>query len=300
MTPGRALPVAAACLGVVPFLSACVVHVDSGGFTERKEQRFATDGQPVVDLDTFDGAIEVMAWDKPEVLVQVEMRASSEALLDDVDVRMTQDGTTVTVKAALKERDGWDLPARSISRSARIVATVPVESIVRLRSADGSLRVEGIRGRVDARTADGRIVMRQVAGDVVADSGDGSVQIEELDGRCVAGTRDGSVLVSGRLRALKATSGDGSVTIRATDGSEVSEDWEIETADGGVLLALPDALDARIDARTNDGRIALSGFPDLPVTRDGDARTLQTVLGAGTHALRIRTADGGISLKRAH
>jgi len=276
------------------------VHVDSGGFTARQERRFAIEGQPMLDLDTFDGAIEVQAWDKPEVLVRVESRASSRPLLDSIDIEMAQEGREVRVKASVPRSEGWELRT-GIARSAKLVATVPFDSQVRLRSGDGSVRVERVRGRIEARTDDGRIVMREVAGDIVADSGDGSVQMEDVDGRCTVSTRDGSVLVTGRLRgALKATSGDGSVTIKAAEGSEVSDDWQIETSDGGIVLALPDVIDARLDARTSDGRIALNGYPEMPIEREGSGRSLQTVFGAGTRQVRLRTGDGSITLKRAY
>ena len=276
------------------------MHVDSGGFSARKEQRFTVEGTPVVELDTFDGAIEVHAWDRAEVLVRVESRASSKALLESIDIDMTQTGSRVDVKVTAPRSDSWDLSSGGSSRTAKVIASVPADSQVRVRSGDGSLHVERVRGRIDARTNDGRIVMREVSGEIVADSGDGSVRMEDVDGRCTVTTRDGSVLVSGRLRgALRATTGDGSVTIRAADGSEVSEDWQIETTDGGVMLALPDQLDARIDARTNDGRIALNGFPDVPIEREGESRSFQAVFGNGAHALRIRTGDGSITLKRA-
>ena len=296
----RALPVASACLSLVPLLAGCVVHVDSGGFTARQEQQFTVEGTPTIDLDTFDGAIEVQAWDRSEVLVRVESRASSKPLLESMDVVMDQVGSEVRVRVSVPKSDGWELRT-GINRSAKLVAKVPVDSQVRLRSGDGSVRVERVRGRVEARTEDGRIVMREVTGDILADSGDGSVQMEDVDGQCTVSTRDGSVLVTGRLRgALKATTGDGSVTVKAAEGSEVSEDWDIETSDGGIVLALPELIDARLDARTSDGRIALNGYPDLTVEQEGDARSLQTVFGTGARRLRVRTGDGSITLKRAY
>lgn len=299
MSVMRPVPVAAACLGLVPFLAGCVVHVDSGGFTARKEQRFSVTGRPTIDLDTFDGAIEVQAWNKPEVLVVVESRASSKALLEGINIETDSDDSRVTLKVTARDQGGWSFESGGVSRSAKLIATVPIDSEVRLRSGDGSVHVERVRGLIHARTDDGRIVMRGVAGEMVADSGDGSVQMEDVDGRCTVSTRDGSVLVSGRLRGgLKATTGDGSVTVRAADGSDVSEDWQIETADGGVVLALPERIDARLDARTNDGRIALNGYPDLTVEREGDSRSLQTVFGKGDRVMRIRTGDGSITLKR--
>jgi hypothetical protein len=288
------------CAGLATPLAGCFVHVDSGGFSSRDEMHFLVKGRPVIDLSTFDGAIEVRSWDKPEVLVQVELRASSKPLLESIDVAGGSQDSHVTVKATVASSSGWELSSRGVRRSARLVATVPVDSEVRLHSGDGSVSVERVRGRIDARTEDGRIVMRGVGGDIVADTGDGSIQMEDVDGRCTVSTRDGSVLVSGRLRGgLKATSGDGSVTVRAADGSEVI-DWNIETGDGGVLLALPERLDARLDLETSDGRIAMNGFADLPVEQDGDRRSVQAVLGSGGGSLRIRTGDGAITLKRSH
>lgn len=296
----RVLSAAAACLGLAPVLAGCVVHVDSGGFTARQEQRFTIEGEPTIELDTFDGAIEVQAWDRPEVLVRVESRASSRALLESIDVDMQHEARDVRVTVTVSASDGWQITT-GIARSAKLVASVPTDSRVRLRSGDGSVRVERVRGRVEARTDDGRIVMREVVGEVVAHSGDGSVQMEDVDGRCTVSTRDGSVLVTGRLRgALKATTGDGSVTVKAADGSEVSEDWQIETNDGAILVALPEAIDARLDARTSDGRIALNGYPEVPTEKEGTGRSLQAVLGRGTHLVRLRTGDGSITLKRAY
>ena len=300
MRLARALPVVC-CAGLASGVAGCVVHVDSGGFSSRNEMHFKVEGRPIVDLTTFDGAIEVRSWGKSEVLVRSEARASSKPLLESIDVAGSNQDSHVVVTAKIKEASSWELSSGAMSRSVRLVAMVPVDSEVRLRSGDGSVTVERVRGVIDARTDDGRIVMREVGGEIVADSGDGSVQVEEVDGRCTVSTRDGSVLVSGRLRGnLKASSGDGSVTIRAAAGSTITGDWDIETGDGGVVLALPEQLDARLDVHTSDGRIALHGFADMSIEHEGEGRRLQAVLGSGTGNLRIRSGDGTITLKRSY
>ncbi|MCC6164017.1 MAG: DUF4097 family beta strand repeat protein [Acidobacteria bacterium] len=294
----RITPLALA--GLPLMLAGCIVHVDSGGFTSRDQVRVAVEGVPTVDLSTFDGAIEVRSWSKAEVLVEIESRASSRDLLDTIDIDSRGDKSGAVVHVTLKDTDGWRFSKHAVSRSARLIATVPAESRLRVNSGDGSVRVVRVRGTIEARTDDGRIVMREVGGDVVAHTGDGSVQVEDVDGRCRVSTRDGSVLVAGRLQGgIEARSGDGSVTIRAASGTIVDEDWHIETGDGGVVLTLPDPVDARLDLETGDGRIALAGFPELSVARDGERRRrLQAVLGDGQATLRVRTSDGTISLKR--
>ena len=80
----------------------------------------------------------------------------------------------------------------------------------------------------------------------------------------------------------------------------MSGDWNIETGDGGVVLSLPDEVSARLDVQTGEGRITLSGFPDMPIEREGDGRRLQAVLGTGEGNLGIRTSDGNIALKRSY
>ena len=55
-------------VGCVDIVATDLNHV------EREEKRFATNDAPSLDLTTFDGAIEVTTWDRPEVLVVVEKR----------------------------------------------------------------------------------------------------------------------------------------------------------------------------------------------------------------------------------
>ena len=54
--------------------SACVVSVEHQGQIESVEKRFTVSKTVELKLTTFDGAIEVRSWDRPEILVQVEKR----------------------------------------------------------------------------------------------------------------------------------------------------------------------------------------------------------------------------------
>jgi hypothetical protein len=51
-------------------LGGCIVAgADSGWVTQRDEKRFNVEGKPEVVLATFDGAIEIQSWDRPDVMV---------------------------------------------------------------------------------------------------------------------------------------------------------------------------------------------------------------------------------------
>ena len=76
--------------------SACVVSVDSQGQIVREEKRFTVDGTPDLHLATFDGAIEIQSWDKPEVLVEIEKRGPTREAVDGLKVESSQDGNRIT------------------------------------------------------------------------------------------------------------------------------------------------------------------------------------------------------------
>jgi hypothetical protein len=44
---------------------------------EREEKRFPVSGRPDLSLSTFDGSVEIRAWDRPEILVVIEKRAET-------------------------------------------------------------------------------------------------------------------------------------------------------------------------------------------------------------------------------
>src|SRR5438046_4569873 len=77
---------------------ACVDIVGADlKYVEREEKRFSTTARPQVTLATFDGAIEVRPWDRPEVLVVIEKRAINKDGVAAIAVRAEQDGDRITV-----------------------------------------------------------------------------------------------------------------------------------------------------------------------------------------------------------
>lgn len=294
------LPLAAA-LAVPCLLVGCVVQVDSEGQVATEHKRFQVDGAPEVTLSTFNGRIEVRAWDRPEVAVDVEKRGATSQLLDAIQVMSDQEGSRVHVQVQRPPQRTWDFVGAP--QSARVIAWVPAQCRLVIRSDDGSITVEGVEGPIELRTADGSVTALKVKGDVRADTGDGRIKIEDVEGRCDLTTGDGSVSVRGQLTDLKVRTGDGSVTVRALPGSRMRTDWDIETGDGAVLLMLPPSFDAELDAFTGDGRVRIADLvSDVRLDRDAKGRnrsrqSLRTRLGGGGHLLTIRTSDGSIALK---
>jgi predicted secreted protein len=130
-------------------------------------------------------------------------------------------------------------------------------------------------------------------------SGDGSIRGRALGGEVEANTGDGSIHLDGKLTSVRVHTGDGSVTIRADAGSSPGADWDITTGDGSVTLEVPDGFDAELDAHTGDGGIHMRDVTVSNVTGTVGKNTVRGRLGEGGKAVRVRTGDGSITLKRS-
>ncbi len=266
----------------------------SAGLTEVVKKEFSVSGTPDVRLDTFDGAVEVRAWDRPDaVSIIVEKRAADREVLDAIEVVTEQDDTKITVAARRPPRRDVVTIGFTVSPSAKIIASVPRRVNLTISSGDGSISVERVDGRHDLRTVDGSIKGIGVSGQLLARTGDGSIQFEGFEGQAEVTSGDGGVRLSGLLDVVRVRTNDGSVFVRLEEPREMKGDWEIGTSDGTLRLELPEDFGARLDARTGDGRVVVEGLrlaEDARRTR----RSVQGTLGPGGPLLRLRTGDGTI------
>jgi hypothetical protein len=298
--PPRALLAVATGL-VATSLAGCVVRVDSDGYREREEKRFTTKSRPTIQLSTFDGAVVIRGWDRDEISVEVEKRGPDKAAVETIDVVSEQKGDDVRVEvrekgAAPKRSYGF---GRFTSRSARLIASVPSGSNLIVRTGDGSIKVEHVTGRIELRSSDGSVTGTDLVGDIVAHTEDGAIKLERLDGKCDAASDDGSIEVQGRLDGLRVSTDDGSVVVKALSGSKVGRDWSLTTLDGSMVLYVPDALAADLDAQVDDGTVRLDSSIEFEKANDGRAKNvLRGRLGAGGPRLTMRSGDGNIRLRR--
>src|SRR3954463_10859642 len=182
-------------------LAACTVTLDSQSQIARDEKRFTVSGTPNLHLTTFDGAIEIQSWDKPDVLVEVEKRGSTREAVEALEVKSSQSGDRIDVEV-VKPRSTFSVGVR-INPTARFTVWLPRASDVTAHSDDGSIVVEHLKGHLDLHTGDGSIRVTDVSGELSLNTGDGSVTADDVDGRLGVETGDGGVSVSGNLSALR-------------------------------------------------------------------------------------------------
>jgi hypothetical protein len=277
----RGLALSGAALLAIVGTTGCVDIVGAdfnNKVIEREDRHFAVAGKPDVNLSTFDGAIEIRTWSKPDVDVTIEKHGQSKEAIADIDVKAEQSGDRIIIEIkSRRTATGWNF---GWSRGAKLIVSMPATGDVHAHSGDGSIDVERLGGHIELT------------------SGDGSIRGRDLSGAVNVSTGDGSITMDGKFAALRARSGDGSVRVRVAPGSVASSDWNITTGDGSVTLELPDGFGAELDAHTGDGRIHLNDLTLTNVTgriRRNDARGR---LGAGGPAVRVRTGDGSITLRR--
>lgn len=277
---GLALPAVLAALLAAP---GCVdiVGADLNTYVERDEKHFAVAGRADVTLATFDGSIEIRPWDKPDVQVVIEKRGRDKDDVSAIEVHAEQRGNHIELSVIEPKRDHVGFTLHFHSRSAKLIVSVPASSDIAAKSGDGSIDIERVAGHVQLRSGDGSIHGRMIGGDVDVDTGDGSVRLD------------------GTLTSVRVRTGDGSVTIHADAGSSPAADWDIVTGDGSVTLEVPDGFGAELDAHTGDGRIRTDDVTLSNVTGTMGKNSVRGRLGAGGPAVRLRTGDGSITLRKS-
>lgn len=287
-------PALAACACVLG--SACTVTVDSQSQIVREEKRFTVSGTPDVQLTTFDGSIEIRSWDRPEILVEIEKRGPTKESIDTLEIVSAQKGDVIELEVKRPRRESFSNVAFYRSPSARLVVSMPRRANLRGRTGDGSIRLEGIEGRIELRTGDGSIRVADASGELTFDTGDGSVTVDNAEGRLAIESGDGGVSASGKFDAVRLRTHDGSIVYRARPGSSMAADWDISTGDGSVSLYLPSDFSAELDAQTGDGTIRSE--LRIAAGEEGSRHRLRGRLGAaGGRVIRVRTGDGGIRLR---
>src|SRR3954462_8191028 len=191
----RLLPWVVAALAV----SGCSVNLSAERLQRRGDKRFTVTGRPELVLKTFDGAITVQSWDKPDVLVTIERQAGDEEALKSIEVKSDQQGNKINVEVLKPAHSTSINVGMHVSRSASLTVSMPREADVTARSGDGAVAVENVAGKLDLNTGEGAVNVRRSEGNGFVHTGDGAVSLEDTRGEVELSTGDGSVRIDGVL-----------------------------------------------------------------------------------------------------
>jgi hypothetical protein len=179
---------------------------------------------------------------------------------------------------------------------------VPRKSQLIASSGDGSISIEDVSGKITLRTNDGSVRGSRLSGEIVVRSGDGAIRFDRAEGKLDLETDDGSITIEARPSVLRARTTDGAIRLEVQPDTTLTEDWDLQTADGSVVLTLPDGFNAVVDAETSDGVVRANHPTVRDETREGEnaderRRSLRATFGSGGKTVRVRTGDGSIRIE---
>ena len=231
------------------------------GVTEQESKTFPVAGSPRVNVVTFDGAVTVHGWDKPEVKYTATKRGGDEQELKQISIQTEQQGSLVSIIAKSEESNG----------GASLDVYVPRNSTLHVTSQDGDLNLEGVSGELTLRTGDGSIKVTNGGGQLQVNTGDGEIRIASFEGQVDARTGDGSISLDGKFIGLAARTGDGNISLSVPANSDFTIETNAEGIDNsGITLSEDIAPSKRVKRwrvgrggnifvlNTGDGRIVLN------------------------------------------
>ena len=228
-----------------------------------------------LELDNSNGGVEVKSWDKNEVeikaykRVRAGSREQAEELMQDLKIEVVQTASEIKIVTitpqALKREGGffnWLFNGDNNSFSVEYELTVPKSIDLNIKTTNGKVYCQQIRGRLRLNSTNGKITAREIAGLVRSKTTNGSLDIE---------------LIS------------------------VPPDEEINfsTTNGSITLRLPENYGAEVNLKTTNGHID-SDF-SYSEQRDWSRQHVSGIIGDGGGTLYCHTTNGSIRLySRGH
>lgn len=124
----------------------------------------------------------------------------------------------------------------------------------------------------------------------------GGISVHDVQGRIEFETTNGGVSLARLAGNVRGTTTNGGINL-TLDGSQWNgEGVDVRTTNGGVKVIMPANYSAHLESGTVNGGINF----DFPVTVQGKIdRELNTDIGSGGAPIRVRTTNGGVSIKRS-
>ncbi len=258
------------------------------------DQHWTVAGAPDIKVVADDAHVRIHAGPAGAVTAKVSYELKRWGLLvggGEPTVVFEHQGDHITITAHDPKAFGV---IGGVDESYVVEVTVPPTVTLNVRTRDGAIDCDPLAGTFAFRSGDGAIRGHGLKGAIDYSSGDGRITLDDLDGKLTGRAGDGSAKITGRFDLIDVASADGRIEIDARKGSRATADWSLETADGALNLRIPLDFAALLDARTRDGSLHMN----LPIDtgRTGHSHEMLGELNGGGPRLRMRTADGGLTI----
>ena len=239
-----------------------------------------------LDLETFNGSVEIRSWDQNKVDISGTKYANSATLRDAIRIDTTGTPDSVTVRVVRPSEHHGNMGAKFVIR-------VPHDIVLnRIVSSNGAVRVENTNGSVHIQTSNGGINLTQIHGTVDAETSNGGIDLSDVVGNATLTSSNGHIRADHISGTVEASSSNGGITL-ALDAPPKSN-IHASTSNSGIEVSMPAASAARVRAETSNGSIS----SDFQVSTQGTiSKThLEGAINGGGPLLDLSTSNGSIKI----
>ena len=229
---------------------------------------------------------------------------------DDIEVRATKVGRAESEAAAQKLVQEirilhelgpdealsleTDVPSKWNRRGhANLELRVPRGTSVEVVASNGRVSLEGLHGKVVARSSNGSVELKDVVGDMSVATSNAKVCCCQTCGHLVARSSNGKIELEGHRGSIDASTSNG--LIHCTLEQLGSQGVALATSNGRIVLDLPETVDAEVDIRVDNG--VIRNDRELCKAIRERSGELRGRLGKGGATIRLRTSNGSVSLR---
>ncbi len=300
------------------FLTACDFRdFDS---SERYESDFhysyALNPGGRLEVENFNGAIEILGWDQARCEVNGTKYASTAEMRDRIKIEVNQTGNLIYARTV---RPSGDFHG---NMGARYVIHVPRKTeLSRISSSNGPIHVEDTEGHAELTTSNGHVRVESLTGMLTVHTSNGPVTVENVSGVMNLRTSNGAIRAQHVVDGIDASTSNGSITAQFDDKAPVTgTPLKFETNNGRIDITMPTPPKSEIRARTSNSSITLrlpsnatakvrmetthgevrSDFlsSDTPAEKHHGRQSLEETIGSGGPLIDLHTSNGSIRLLR--
>ena len=292
-------------------LSGCI-DVDLGGISDRYREDFhysySLNPGATIQLESFNGSVEITGWDKDLVEIDGTKYAASEMRMKDIKIDISDSPNSLSIRTSHPMEHFGNAGARftlhvpkrvdltNISTSNGPVRINTIEGSAHVHTSNGSIHASGLKGSLDAQTSNGTVDLSDVSGDTTVRTSNGSVKAEVRKGHFDAHTSNGSItarLLEADSHPVRLESSNGHIELTLDEAREV----HATTSNSSITIRMPATINATVNAHTSNASITSDFDVSVHGGRIGK-HSLEGNIGEGGPTLDLGTSNGSIKLVR--
>jgi hypothetical protein len=266
-----------------------------------------TTGHLFIDNDL--GSVEVLGWDKSEILVTGELGNESQKVL----FKNKDEKTLIKIKM-----DGSsDRGTAHSSDGNELKVFVPKNIQIHFKGIDTDYSITGMKAGVEGNTINGELLISNVHTSIKVSSISGDIKVIESSGIAYVETVQGDASIIGTFEDVKVRSVTGNIWTDITAIDKLSTDnvggdttvlghlkkdaqVKMTSVQGDLIFQASGKLNAECQIASQfGGEIVNNLTTDLPKRSHIQHQQLNFVSGDGSGTLLIQTVNGTISIEQA-